>query len=160
MTKKINKKILFTILIFISLVLIFAFIIEHKLNHQPCNLCIYESIPYFLSMLLIIQMFFIKKYEKITLLIVSIVFALGAVLAFYHFGIEQEFFNESFACETQNFSETLSKEQLLEQLKRSSISCKDVSFRIFGFSLAAINTICSLILSVIFTKLFIDYGKN
>ena len=160
MTNTINKKILFAILLFISSVLIFAFIIEHKLGHQPCNLCIYERIPYLISMLLIIQIFFIKKYEKITLLIISIVFGLGAVLAFYHFGIEQGFFNESFVCKTQNLSETLSKEQLLEELKKSSISCKDVSFKILGLSLASINTIFSLILSVIFARLFLSYGKN
>jgi len=159
MTKKINKKILFTILIFISLVLVFAFIIEHKLNHQPCNLCIYERIPYFLSMLLIIQMFFIKKYEKITLLIISLVFICGASLGFYHFGIEQGLFNESFVCKAQNLSEILSKEQLLEQLKQNNISCKDVSFKILGLSLAAINTILSLILSFIFIRLFLNYGK-
>ena len=54
----------------------------------------------------------------------------------------------------------MTKEELLKQLSQNSISCKDVSFRIFGFSLAAINTILSLILSVIFAKLFMNYGKN
>ena len=81
-------------------------------------------------------------------------------MAFYHFGIEQGFFKESLACTTGNLSETLSKEEILEQLSQNIISCKDVNFRIFGFSLAAINTIFSLILSVIFAKLFMDYGKN
>ena len=84
----------------------------------------------------------------------------SAVLAFYHFGIEQGFFSESLACATGDLSETLSKEELLEQLKQNSISCKDVSFRILGLSLAAINTIFSLVLSVIFIRLFINYGKN
>ena len=56
--------------------------------------------------------------------------------------------------------EALSKEELLEQLKQNSISCKEVSFRIFGLSLAAINSIFSLALSVIFLKLFLNYGKN
>ena len=54
----------------------------------------------------------------------------------------------------------ITKEELLEQLKQNTISCKNVSFRVFGFSLAAINTIFSLILSVIFIKLFFNYGKN
>ena len=160
MTEQTNKKFLFTILIFVSLVVIFAFVIEHKLDHKPCKLCLYERIPYFLSILLIIKILFIKKYEKITLLIISLVFISGAVLAFYHFGIEQGFFSESFVCRSQNLSETLSKEQLLEQLKQNSISCKDASFKILGLSLAAINTIFSLILSVIFIRLFLNYGKN
>ena len=160
MTEKVNKKFLLVILIFISLVLVFAFVIEYKLGHQPCKLCLYERIPYFLAILLIIKILFIKQYEKITLLIISLVFIFSAALAFYHFGIEQGFFSESFVCKTQNPSETLSKEQLLEQLKQNSISCKDVSFKILGLSLAAINTIFSLVLSVIFMKLFVNYEKN
>ena len=59
-----------------------------------------------------------------------------------------------------DLSETLSKEQLLEQLNKYNISCKDVSFRVLGLSLAIINTILSIILSVIFLKLFLNYAKN
>jgi len=111
-------------------------------------------------MLLIIKILFIKKYEKITFLILSLVFIGSAALAFYHFGIEQGFFSESLACTTEDLSKALSKEELLEQLKQNSISCKDVNFRILGLSLAAINTIFSLILSAIFMRMFINYGKN
>ena len=160
MTKEINKKLLFSILVFICLILISAFIIEHQLDHKPCKLCLYERIPYFLSMLLIIKILFIKKYKKVTLLILFLVFMSSATLAFYHFGIEQGFFNESLACTAGDLSKTLSKEELLQQLKQNSISCKDVSFRILGLSLAAINTIFSLLLSVIFVRLFINYEKN
>jgi len=160
MTEKISKKILFSILAFSSLVLISAFVIEYHLGHKPCKLCLYQRIPYFLSMLLIIKILFIKKYERITLLILFLVFVSSTALAFYHFGIEQGFFNESLACTTEEVSKILSKEELLQQLKLNSISCKNVSLKILGLSLAAINTIFSLILSVIFINLFINYEKN
>ena len=160
MLKREKNLILVVILFFVSLVLISAFVIEYGFGHQPCKLCLYERIPYFLSILLIIKIFFIKKYERVTLLVLSLIFIGSATLAFYHFGIEQGFVSESFVCETRNLSETLSKEQLLEQLKQNNISCKDVSFRILGMSLAAINTIFSLILSVMFIRLFINYEKN
>ena len=160
MLKKTNNIFLIVILAIISLIIISALIIQYWLGHEPCKLCLYERIPYFLSMLLIIQIIFIKKYEKITLLILFLVFMSSAVLAFYHFGIEQGFFNESLACTSGDLSKTLSKEELLEQLKQNSISCKNVSLRILGLSLAAINTIFSLVLSVIFMKLFVNYEKN
>ena len=160
MLKQSNNIFLIFILTIISLTIIAALIIQYWLGHEPCKLCLYERIPYFLSMLLIIKILFIKKYEKVTLLILFLVFASSAVLAFYHFGIEQGFFSESLACTTEELSKTFSKEELLEQLKQNSISCKDVSFRILGLSLAAINTIFSLILSVIFIRLFMNYGKN
>ena len=160
MVKQVNKRILLILLIFFSLILVSAFLIEYKLDHQPCKLCIYQRIPYFLAILLIVKIFFIKKYEKITLLILFFIFIGSTALAFYHFGIEQGFFSESLACSTDEQLKSLSKEELLEQLKQNSISCKDVSFRIFGLSLAAINSIFSLLLSVIFIKIFLSYGKN
>ena len=160
MLKQSNNIFLVVILAIISLTIISALIIQYWLGHDPCKLCLYERIPYFLSMLLLIKIIFIKKYERIILLILFLVFMSSTTLAFYHFGIEQGFFSESLACTTGDLSKTLSKEELLEQLKQNRISCKDVSFRILGFSLAAINTIFSLILSVIFIMLFLNYEKN
>ena len=160
MLKRENNLILIVILFFVSLILISAFVIEYMLGHQPCKLCVFERIPYILSILLIIKILFFKKYEKITLFILFLIFIASAVLAFYHFGIEQDFFSESFVCKAGDLSGTLSKEQLLEQLNKNSISCKDVSFRVLGLSLAIINTILSIILSVIFLKLFLNYAKN
>ena len=160
MFKQTNNIFLIVILVIISLTTISALIIQYWLGHEPCKLCLYERIPYFLSMLLIIKIILIKKYEKITLLILFLVFMSSTVLAFYHFGIEQGFFKESLVCTSGNLSETLTKEEILKQLSQNTISCKDVSFRIFGFSLAAINTIFSILLSVIFIRLFINYEKN
>ena len=160
MSKQSNSVFLIAILAIISLTIITALIIQYWLGHEPCELCFYERIPYFLSILLLIKILLFKKNEKITLLILSLVFVSSSTLAFYHFGIEQGFFNESLACTTGDLSKILSKEELLEQLKQQNISCKDVSFKILGLSLAAINTIFSLVLSVIFVRLFVNYEKN
>ena len=160
MPKQSNNIFLIVILTIISLTIISAFIIQYWLGHEPCKLCLYERIPYFISILLIVKILFFKKYKKITLLILSLVFISSAALAFYHFGIEQGFFSESLACTVGDLSKTLSKEELLQQLEQNSIGCKDVSFRMLGLSLAAINTIFSLVLSVIFLRLFLNYEKN
>ncbi len=160
MIEKINKKILFSLLIFITLILISAFLIEYRLDHKPCKLCIYQRIPYFVAVLLILKMLLTTSYQKIALFILALTFLVSASLAFYHFGIEQGFFNESLVCTTENLSENLSKEQLLKLLESNPISCKDISFKILGFSLATINTIFSIILSVIFIRLFFNYEKN
>jgi len=160
MLKKTNNTILTFILFIISVSLIATFIIQYYLGHQPCKLCIYERVPYILSVFLILEMIFFKKNIKITLLLLSLIFVASTILALYHLGIEQGFLEELFVCESKNISETLSKEQLLEQLKKNTISCKDISFKILGLSLASINSIFSLMLSVIFIRLFRNYGKN
>ena len=160
MIDKKNSLFLIIVLILLILSLISAFIIEYGLGHKPCKLCLYQRYPYYISILLLTSIFVLKRNIRIHFLILSIVFFLGAIVAFYHFGIEQGFFEESTVCETKNLNQVLSKEDLLKQLKQNTISCKDVTFRFLGLSLASINTIFSLILSYIFLTMFKNYEKN
>ena len=99
----------------------------------------------------------LKKYVFVFLLII---FLSGAVLSFYHFGIEQGLFSESLVCDLNTKSNSISKEELLKSLKAEKISCKNVTFRILGLSLATINTIISLVLSGIMFKAIRNYGQN
>ena len=157
MIPKKNKLFLNGILIFSILSLSIAYFIQYVLGHKPCNLCLIERIPYIASVILISFIFIINRFEKIISTIVLLFFIFATIVSFYHFGIEQGFFSESLVCDLGNNS-NLSKEQLLKQLKNSSIiSCKDVAFRILGFSLATINTIISIILSAIMIRVIKNY---
>ena len=160
MISKNNKLILNGILIFSILSLSIAYFIQYVLDHKPCNLCLIERIPYIASVILISFIFIINSFEKIISMIILLFFIFAAIVSFYHFGIEQGFFNESLVCDLEN-NTNLSKEQLLKQLESSTtVSCKDVTFRVLGFSLATINTIISIILSVIMIKVIKNYDKN
>ena len=160
MILKDNKHILNGVLIFSVLSLSIAYFIQYVLDHKPCNLCLIERIPYIASVILISLIFIINKFKKFITLIILLFFIFGAIVSFYHFGIEQGFFKESLVCDLGN-NANFSKEQLLKQLENSSIvSCKDVTFRVLGFSLATINTIISIILSVIMIKVIKNYDKN
>ena len=160
MISKHNKLILNGVLIFSILSLSIAYFIQYALGHKPCNLCLIERIPYIASVILISLIFIINKFKKFITLIILLFFIFGAIVSFYHFGIEQGFFKESLVCDLGN-NANLSKEQLLKQLENSSIvSCKDVTFRVLGFSLATINTIISIILSAIMIKVIKNYDKN
>ena len=155
-----NKLLLNGILAFSILSLSIAYFIQYALGHKPCNLCIIERIPYIATIVLISLIFIINKYEKVISSIILVFFIFGAVVSFYHFGIEQGFFSESLICELSNNSPS-NKEELLDQLKKAEIvSCKEVTFRFLGLSLATINTIISLILSGIMIKIIKNYGKN
>ena len=155
-----NKLLIKSILAFSILSLSIAYFIQYVLGHKPCNLCIIVRIPYIASIPLISLIFIMNKYEKIISGIILIFFIFGTVVSFYHFGIEQGFFSESLICELNN-NNPLSKEELLNQLKKAEIvSCKDITFRFLGFSLATINTIISFILSGIMFRIIKNYGKN
>ena len=155
-----NKFILNSVILFSFVSLTIAYYIQYILGHKPCNLCLIERIPYFSAVIFIPLIFMISKFEKIIVGIVMLVFIFGVVISFYHVGIEQGFFSESLICNLSNSGDNLSKEQLLQQLKSTPISCKDVTFRFLGLSLASINTIFSLILSYIFFKMFKNYENN
>ena len=136
-----------------------AYYIEYVLGHQPCNLCLIERIPYWLSIIIIITNFVIKKYEKFIILLLILIFIFSFIISVYHFGIESGFFEESTICGIKNSTEILSKEELLKQLSEKSISCKDVTFRVFGLSLTTINIALSLFLIILSTKNFKNYEK-
>ena len=158
---KIKNKIIFNLILLFSIfALVAAYFIQYVLKHQPCNLCLIERIPYIFSIIVISTCLFTKKFEKISLIILSLIFFSATLIAFYHFGIEQGFIEESLVCNLNSENNNLSKEALLNQLKEMSVSCKDVTFKIFGLSLATFNIFISLILGVITTKLFLTYEKN
>ena len=156
-----NKLILNSILAFSFLSLAIAYFIQYILGHEPCNLCLIERIPYLASLILISLIFILNKFEKLIAGIVLLFFIFGSVVSFYHVGIEQGFFSESFVCDLGSSNKVMSKEDLLTQIqKKAPISCKDVTFRFFGLSLATINTVISILLSGIMIKVIKNYGKN
>ena len=157
MILKNNKYILVGILSFSICSLLIAYYIEYVLGHKPCNLCLIERVPYFISFILTAFILVLNRLGKIISIIILLSFIFGAIVSFYHFGIEQGFFNESLVCNLGN-GEALDKEQLLKQLEQSTVtSCKDVTFRFLGFSLATINMITSIILSGIMIKVIKNY---
>ena len=160
MSKIKNKTIFNLILLFSVFALTAAYFIQYVLKHQPCNLCLIERIPYVFSIIVVSICLFTKQYEKFSLIVLSIIFFSATLIASYHFGIEQGFIKESLVCDLNSESDNLSKEALLNQLKKMPVSCKDVTFKIFGLSLATFNIFITLILGVITTKLFLTYEKN
>ena len=143
---------------FISIIT--AYFIELVLGHQPCNLCLIERIPYVLSIMIIIAIFLIKKNTKFLVLLLILTFIFSFAISLYHFGIEQNFFQESSVCGVKNLNESITKEDLLKQLSQKTISCKDVTFRVFGLSLTSINIVISLLFIITLLKIFKKYEKN
>ena len=140
--------------------LISAYFIEHVLGHQPCNLCLIERIPYMGALIIIIINFKFNYLEKYFLLLLIFIFFAGTLISLYHLGIEQGFITESLICDLQNESVGLSKEEILKQLQQKNISCKDVTFKIFGLSLTSYNILISLLISIGAGKNYFNYDKN
>ena len=151
--RKMVKKIYLSILFISILALISAYFIEYFLGYQPCNLCLLERIPYALSIIIILANFKFKFNDKSILLVLIIIFVVSALLSIYHLGIEQGLIEESFVCSTKD-NLNLNKEQLLQELQKMNISCKNVAFSIFGLSLTTYNILLSVVISATLVKIY------
>ena len=156
-----SKNLLIKLIFLISVIaLVSAFFIEYVLGHQPCNLCILERIPYLLAIIIILLNFKFSHYEKFFILLLSIIFLAGAIISLYHLGIEQGFIQESLVCDLKSGSNLLTKEEILKQLQEKNVSCKDVTFKIFGLSLTSYNILISLLITISTGKIYFNYEKN
>ena len=148
------------ILIFSIFSILFAFYVEYILGHKPCNLCLLQRLPYILAIIIIILVTIFKNLQKLSFLLLSLIFFSGTLLSLYHLGIELEFISESFFCGGNIDTSITDKIEILKQLKNKPISCKDVTFTILGFSLATINAFISIIITFITITIFIKYEKK
>ena len=154
-----KRKNFYLIILSISLIsIISALYIEYILQYEPCKLCIYQRLPYLAAIFVSFIGFNYSNNDQI-LIVVIIIFALSTMISGYHFGIENSIFDELSVC-ANGSSDILNKSKLLDSLNKTMpTNCKDVTFKIFGVSLAAINTILSFLI-VIFSIRTLTYEKN
>ena len=158
MEKILTIKKFYLLIFLISIIsLLGAVFIENVLEQSPCRLCLYQRIPYLISIFIC---FFGFNYYKnfLWMYLLLILFIISTILSGYHVGIENGIFEEFSGCTSENINIT-NKLDLLNSIKKTMPSCKNVDFKLFGLSLATINLIISLIISAIGIKI-IKYEKN
>ena len=151
------KKFYLLIFLISTISLLVAVFIENVLEQSPCRLCLYQRIPYLISIFIC---FFGFNYYKnfLWMYLLLILFIISAILSGYHVGIENGIFEEFSGCTSENINIT-NKLDLLNSIKKTMPSCKNVDFKLLGLSLATINLIISLIISAISIRI-IKYEKN
>ena len=146
MLNNLHIKFYFLFIFFFSFsILIGALIIEYVYGADPCKLCIYERIPYLLSIFVCFCGYYFKN-KKIFLIFLIMIFIGSAILSGYHFGIEKEIFAEFSGCMNEDIR-SLDKDKILNSLQQPNPGCKNVNFRILGLSLATINFIISFVIT-------------
>ena len=131
-----------------------ALFIEYILKVKPCALCIYQRYPYYLILLFSALFFFKNNWKNQLIILIIITSIVSFFLATYHVGIEYGLINELSSCKTE-VGKNISKDILLKELQsKLALSCKEVDFKLFGLSLASINMIMSLILTILYYIIF------
>ena len=153
-----NKKKFYLFILFYSLFAIFfALYVEYILQYKPCKLCLYQRVPYIIAIFISFVGYNYFKNNKILILIV-IIFSISALISGYHFGIENNVFEEFSGCAAKSL-EITDKSELLKSLNDNISNCKDVNYKLFGISLAGINLFLSLLIVFYSLKIFF-YEKN
>ena len=153
-----NIKKIFVIIFGISFFsLVAALYVEYVLSFKPCILCLYQRIPYAIA-LLVSLIALITGNKKIPLVILGLTFLLSVLLSGYHVGIEKGIIEPIFSCTGENIN-ALEKEEILKSLNNIKPDCKDVDFSLFGISLATLNFINSIVLTVVIVYIF-RYAKK
>ena len=152
-----KKKFYLFIFVYSLLAIFFALYVEYILQHKPCKLCLYQRIPYIVAIFISFVGYNYFKNNKILILIV-VIFSISVLISGYHYGIENNIFEEFSGC-TASTLEIIDKSELLKSLNDNVSSCKDVNFKLFGISLAGINFLLSLLI-VIYSLKILVYEKN
>ena len=145
-------------LLFINIsILLSAYYIQYVLRVPPCPMCQYQRIPYYLIVVTLGIFFFnIVNFKKLILILIFLS-SLSIAISFYHIGIEQGFFQELNSCK-DDVGANNTQDLLKELSNKGIVSCKEVSFRIYGFSLATLNFLANIAL-VLFYSLILKYEK-
>ena len=153
-----NKKNFYIFILFYSLsAILFALYVEHVLQYKACKLCLYQRVPYIAAIFVSFAGYNYFKNDKI-LIAIFIIFIISALISGYHYGIENNIFEEFSGCSAGTL-DIINKKELLESLNNNITSCKDVNFKLFGVSLAGLNFLSSLLI-VIYSLKIIFYEKN
>ena len=158
MNKLLKLKNIYLLIAAISIfTLLSAIYIEYILGVKPCILCLYQRVPYIIAIFFCFFGYYNLK-NKLWIYLLVITFLISAILSGYHVGIENNVFNEFSGC-TSNNSNIVNKDELLKALKETQPNCKDVTFKLLGFSLATINLFLSIIIIILSIKI-IKNEKN
>ena len=158
MTIFLSRKSLYIVILGYSIfAIIFALYLEYYQNYQPCKLCLYQRVPFILAIFISFLGFNFPTKDEILILLITI-FALGMIISGYHFGIENNIFEEFKGCSNNSLNIT-DKADLLKNLNQTLPSCKDISYTLFGISLAGLNFLSTLFI-LIFSVRTLIYEKN
>ena len=152
-----RKSLYLVILVYSIFAIIYALYLEYYLNYQPCKLCLYQRVPFILAIFVSFVGFNFPKKDEVLILLIT-TFAVAMTVSGYHFGIENNIFVEFKGCSNNSLNIT-DKADLLKSLNQTLPSCKDISFTLFGISLAGFNLLSSLLILIYSVRTYV-YEKN
>ena len=130
--------------------LLSAYAFEFLGNLKPCKMCLWQRWPHIGAILIGALIFYTKS--KLLMRIVGLMLLVGALIAFYHAGVELKLWEGPSTCTSGSINNLSSTELMNKILQAPIIRCDEVQWSFAGLSMAAWNGIFSLILSYSWLK--------
>ena len=115
---------------------------------EPCVLCHYQRIPYVITSILSMLAFVLAASGQVLVIIhglTALVFLVGAGIAGYHFGIEQQWWRGVTECTGADVGSAKSISEIRSQVMTAPlVRCDNVSWSLLGVSMAGYNFLISL----------------
>lgn len=150
-THKSPAKILLAIALICVGVLITAYIMEHLFGVLPCQMCLYERNVFMVVGIASCLSYFLvpARFHSSALIIIGVVFMGGSALASYHVAVQQHWVSLPSFCAANEFGGLDSVEALKAQMMKTPlVRCDQVTWSLFGLSLAAYNALLSFIMAI------------
>ena len=119
----------------------------------PCKLCLWQRLPHGAVIVIGVGalLWFREPRERLFLTwLAAITFAVGAVIALYHSGVEQHWFAGPRSCSGDS---SLNSAQSIDELRGMLLAapvvrCDEIPLSLFGLSIAAWNALACTVLSL------------
>ncbi len=122
----------------------------------PCELCLLQRWPWEAAIALALVALIAGSRAALpwVALLLAIVFALGAAVAFYHVGVEQHWFAGPSACTASSGGAMTLEDMKRQILGTAPVLCDRVQWSLFGVSMAGWNLLASLGMAAICAEVF------
>jgi disulfide bond formation protein DsbB len=118
----------------------FALIGQYGFNLHPCELCIYQRIPFGIVIALGLIGFAMPRTAMAQTILIGLAFATNAGIALFHSGVERKWWEGLKGCSTPDMSGTI--EDLMARIQSAAVTrCDEIPWNLFGLSMANYNVI-------------------
>lgn len=123
-----------------------ALIAQYKFGLHPCELCLYQRVPYVIAIVLGAASLAVRP--RAILVLMALCFLIGAAIAGFHAGVEYRFWEGLGSCSMKlDFS---SADALRNQIMNApKARCDEAAWTLFGVSMAGYNFFYSLALAIV-----------
>ena len=139
--------------------LLFVFILQYEYGVLPCKICIWQRWPHIFNIFIALIIISSSSIPNYIMVLGIINMFLAFILALYHYGLEQNLWDNVFSCSGEIKFNGLSTEEILKNLNNSPIkTCEIEAWNFLNLSLTGWNMILTIFIS--FTWLLLIYYQK